>query len=83
MNSPMDNWFQANDHQLSLRIPKFKKVGYRRCDGCLQENLGCSLTSVVVSLEFIMVQMHINVSDYSLKFHVSNCQNCPILLQAN
>ena len=35
------------------------------------KNLECSPTSVVVSLKFIMVQMHLNASDYSLKFHVS------------
>ena len=36
----MSTWFQANDHQLSLEIPNFNKVGYRRCEGCLQEELG-------------------------------------------
>ena len=40
INGPMSNYFQANDHQLSLEIPNFNKVGYRRCEGCSQEELG-------------------------------------------
>ena len=36
----MNNWFHASDHQLSLKIAKFKKVSYRRCDECLYEELG-------------------------------------------
>ena len=36
----MSTRFHANDHQLALEIPKFKIVGYRRCDGCLYEELG-------------------------------------------
>ena len=39
--------------------------------GVYMKNFGCSSTSAVVSLKFIMVQMHLNASDYSLKFHVS------------
>ena len=35
------------------------------------KNLGCSFTSAMVNLEFIMVQIHLNASDYSLKLHVS------------
>ena len=35
------------------------------------KNLECSSTSVVLSLKFIVVQMHLNASDYFLKFHIS------------
>ena len=34
------------------------------------KNLGCSPTSDVVDLEFILVHIHLNASDSSLKFHV-------------
>ena len=77
INGPMSTWFQANDHQLSLEIPNFNKVGYRRCEGC---NLGCSLTCAVVALEFMMVQMHLNSSNYSLNSMCQNYGNYPILL---
>ena len=36
----MNNRFQTNNHRLPFEIAKFKKVGYRRCDGCLHEKLG-------------------------------------------
>ena len=34
------------------------------------KNLGCSPTSAMVSLEYIMVEMHLNASDSSLKFYL-------------
>ena len=37
INKPMNNYFHTNDYQLLLKL---KKVGYRRCDGCLYEELG-------------------------------------------
>ena len=40
INSPTNDLFQANDHQLLFDIAKFKKVDYRRCDGCLYEEFG-------------------------------------------
>ena len=40
INGPMNNWFQANDHQLPLEISEFKKVDNRRCNRCLHEELG-------------------------------------------
>ena len=39
--------------------------------GVYMKNLGCSPTSDVVNFEFIMVQIYLNVSNKSLKFHVS------------
>ena len=33
------------------------------------KNLECFSTSVVVNLEFIMVQIYLNANDYFLKFH--------------
>ena len=35
----MNKWFQANDCQFLFEIVKFRKVGYRRCDGCLYKEL--------------------------------------------
>ena len=71
INDPMNNWLQANDHQLPLQIPKFKKSVIGGMMGVYMKNLGCSPISAVMSLEYIMVQMHLNTCDYSLKFHLS------------
>ena len=38
------------------------------------KNLGCSSTIDVVDLELILVQIHLNASDLSLKLHVSKLQ---------
>ena len=38
--------------------------------GVYMKNLGCSPTSDVMDLEFILVQIYFNVSDLSLKFHL-------------
>ena len=38
--------------------------------GVYMKNLGCSPTSVVLNLEFIMVKMHLNASDHFLKLHL-------------
>ena len=35
--------------------------------GVYMKNLGCFLSNVVMSLEFMMVQMYLNVYDYFLK----------------
>ena len=45
--------------------------------GVYMKNLGCSPISIVVSSEFIIVQMHLNASDYSLKFCVSRLLKLP------
>ena len=66
--------FHANDHQLPLKIPKFKKISYRTCDGCLHEELGMLFHKWCGEFKIITVQMHLNASDYSLKFHVSESQ---------
>ena len=48
--------------------------------GVYKKNLGCSPTCAVVTLEFMMVQMYLNSSDYSLNSMCQNCGNYPILL---
>ena len=45
--------------------------------GVYMKSLGCSPTSAVVSLEYIMVQMHLNAFDYSLKFYLSELPKLP------
>ena len=45
--------------------------------GVYMKDLECSSISVVVNLEFIMVQIHLNANDYSLKFHVSKLLKLP------
>ena len=45
--------------------------------GVYIKNLGCFSNSVVVNLEFIMVQIHLHANDYFLKFHVSELQKVP------
>ena len=39
--------------------------------GVCMNNLGCFSTNIVMNLEFIMVQIYVNASDYYLKLHVS------------
>ena len=46
INSPVNNRFQANNHQLPLEVVKFKKVGYGRCDGCLPELGGYQIFTI-------------------------------------
>ena len=41
-------------------------------------NLGCS--RAVENLEFIMVQIHLNANDYSLKFHVLELPKLPYIV---
>ena len=43
------------------------------------KNLGCSPTSAMVGLEYIMVQMQLNACDYSnsLKFYLSELPKLP------
>ena len=43
------------------------------------KNLGCTATIVVVNLEFIMVQMYLNASDYSLKFDMLEVPKLPYI----
>ena len=45
--------------------------------GVYTKNLGCSSTNAVVNLKFIMVQMHLNASDYPLKLNVSRLPQLP------
>ena len=54
-----------------LRFQNSKKLVIGGVKDVYMKNLGCSPTCAIWNLEFIMVQMHLNVSDYSLKFHVS------------
>ena len=42
-------------------------------------NLGKLLGRDVVDLEFIMVQIHLNANDYSLKFHVYELPKLPCI----
>ena len=51
--------------------------------GDYMKNFGYSLTSVVVSSKFVMVQMHLNASEYSLNSMCQNCHNYPTLLIPN
>ena len=41
------------------------------------KNLECFPTSALVNLEFIMLQIHLNANDYSLKFYVSELPKLP------
>ena len=41
------------------------------------KNLRYSSTSFLVSLEYIMVQIHLIACDYSLKFHLSELPKLP------
>ena len=47
--------------------------------GVYMKNLGCFLTTVVVSLELTQLQIHLNAGDYSLKFHVSKVPKVPYI----
>ena len=47
--------------------------------GVYMKNLGCSSTSAMVNLEFIMVPIHLNASDYSLKFNVLELKKLPYI----
>ena len=38
INSPVNNRFQANDHQLAFEIAKFEIVYCRKCGECLHEH---------------------------------------------
>ena len=73
----MSNWLQVNDHQLPLRFQNSKKSVIGGVMGVYMKNLGCSPTSVVMSLEYIMAQMYLNACDYSLKFYLSELPKLP------
>ena len=61
---------KGHDHQHALIIPKFENFDHRNVVGAYMNNLGWFLKINVVNLEFVMVQIYLNASDYSLKFHV-------------
>ena len=63
INSPMNNKFQANHHQLVLECAKFEKLVIEGVMEIYMKNLGCSSTSDAVDLEFILVQIHLIASD--------------------
>ena len=76
----MNNWFQANNHQLSLEIVKFKKVDYMRCHGCLHEELGMLFHMCCGEFRIIMVQIHLKANDYSLALHLSKLPKLPYIV---
>ena len=44
------------------------------------KNLGCSSISAMMTLEIIMVQMHLNISAYSLKLNVLELLQLPYIV---
>ena len=53
-----------------LRLQKSKTLVIGGVMDVYMKNLVCSYTNAKVNLEFIKVQIQLNASDYSLKFHV-------------
>ena len=54
---------EGYDHQHALKIPKFEDSHYRNVVGIYMNNLEWLLRRDV-NLEFIMVQINLNASDY-------------------
>ena len=48
--------------------------------GVYMKNLRCFSTSIVVNIEFIIVQIYSNVSNYFLKFHMSKLPKLPYIV---
>ena len=61
--SPMNNKFQANDHQFVFEIAKFENISHRKCSGVYMNILGCSPTRDMIFIEYKIVQVHLNASD--------------------
>ena len=70
---------EGYNHQLALKIPKFEIFDYRNVVGAYMNNLRWLLRRNVVNLEFVMVEIHLNASDYFLKFHMLKLSKLPYI----
>ena len=57
--SPINNKFQANNHQLVYKIAKLENIGHRNITGVYINILDCSPTRNMVFIGFKMVQVQL------------------------